>query len=164
MHLIILVFSGHVADTIKKRKVAAGHSACATPENVTTLRDSMQSNFHFTDSQASVLFHYSSWQISMLLKYLFMFYLDYHILGIQWEAKGEGQLANEATAGSHAGNNLCLPVHNGKMYGNLPINVVGHSMGGDLASFCALDLFVSIFNLRVIGGRAYQEDEPEAQE
>ncbi|AQK78614.1 alpha/beta-Hydrolases superfamily protein, partial [Zea mays] len=28
-----------------------------------------------------------------------------------------------------------------KMYGNLPINVVGHSMGGDLASFCALDLF-----------------------
>jgi pimeloyl-ACP methyl ester carboxylesterase len=34
-----------------------------------------------------------------------------------------------------------------KMYGNLPINVVGHSMGGDLASFCALDLFVSIFNV-----------------
>jgi hypothetical protein len=33
------------------------------------------------------------------------------------------------------------------MYGNLPINVVGHSMGGDLASFCALDLFVSIFNV-----------------
>jgi FtsH-binding integral membrane protein len=34
-----------------------------------------------------------------------------------------------------------------KTYGNLPVNVVGHSIGGDLASFCALDLFVSIFNL-----------------
>lgn len=32
-----------------------------------------------------------------------------------------------------------------KTYGNLPINVVGHSMGGALASFCALDLSVSIF-------------------
>jgi acetyl esterase/lipase len=31
-----------------------------------------------------------------------------------------------------------------KTYGNLPINVVGHSMGGALASFCALDLSVSI--------------------
>lgn len=30
-----------------------------------------------------------------------------------------------------------------KTYGNLPINVVGHSMGGALASFCALDLSVS---------------------
>ncbi|AQK48686.1 Lipase [Zea mays] len=29
-----------------------------------------------------------------------------------------------------------------KTYGNLPINVVGHSMGGALASFCALDLSV----------------------
>uniref|UniRef100_A0A804Q5A1 Fungal lipase-type domain-containing protein n=1 Tax=Zea mays TaxID=4577 RepID=A0A804Q5A1_MAIZE len=28
-----------------------------------------------------------------------------------------------------------------KTYGNLPVNVVGHSIGGDLASFCALDLF-----------------------
>ncbi|CAO2149992.1 unnamed protein product [Urochloa humidicola] len=27
-----------------------------------------------------------------------------------------------------------------KQYGKLPINVVGHSMGGALASFCALDL------------------------
>ena len=34
-----------------------------------------------------------------------------------------------------------------KTYGNLPINVVGHSMGGALASFCALDLSVSIFNV-----------------
>jgi len=34
-----------------------------------------------------------------------------------------------------------------KIYGNLPINVVGHSMGGALASFCALDLSVSIFNV-----------------
>ncbi|KAL5651046.1 hypothetical protein ACJX0J_036504 [Zea mays] len=34
-----------------------------------------------------------------------------------------------------------------KTYGNLPVNVVGHSTGGDLASFCALDLFVSIFNV-----------------
>jgi hypothetical protein len=31
-----------------------------------------------------------------------------------------------------------------KTYGNLLVNVVGHSIGGDLASFCALDLFVSI--------------------
>ena len=30
-----------------------------------------------------------------------------------------------------------------KTYGKLPINVVGHSMGGALASFCALDLSVS---------------------
>uniref|UniRef100_A0A453HWN1 Fungal lipase-type domain-containing protein n=1 Tax=Aegilops tauschii subsp. strangulata TaxID=200361 RepID=A0A453HWN1_AEGTS len=29
-----------------------------------------------------------------------------------------------------------------KTYGRLPINVVGHSMGGALASFCALDLSV----------------------
>ncbi|XP_044981220.1 lipase-like isoform X2 [Hordeum vulgare subsp. vulgare] len=29
-----------------------------------------------------------------------------------------------------------------KIYGRLPINVVGHSMGGALASFCALDLSV----------------------
>ncbi|KAL5662476.1 hypothetical protein ACJX0J_029601 [Zea mays] len=34
-----------------------------------------------------------------------------------------------------------------KTYGNLPVNVVGHSIGGDLASFCALGLFVSIFNV-----------------
>lgn len=32
-----------------------------------------------------------------------------------------------------------------KTYGRLPINVVGHSMGGALASFCALDLSVSTF-------------------
>jgi pimeloyl-ACP methyl ester carboxylesterase len=29
-----------------------------------------------------------------------------------------------------------------KTYGNLPVNVVGHSIGGDLASFYALGLFV----------------------
>jgi pimeloyl-ACP methyl ester carboxylesterase len=34
-----------------------------------------------------------------------------------------------------------------KTYGDLPINVVGHSMGGALASFCALDLSVSVFNV-----------------
>uniref|UniRef100_A0A804U7L7 Fungal lipase-type domain-containing protein n=1 Tax=Zea mays TaxID=4577 RepID=A0A804U7L7_MAIZE len=34
-----------------------------------------------------------------------------------------------------------------KTYGNLPVNVVGHSIGGDLALFCALSLFVSIFNV-----------------
>ncbi|KAL5682736.1 hypothetical protein ACJX0J_009121, partial [Zea mays] len=28
-----------------------------------------------------------------------------------------------------------------KIYGNLPVNVVGHYIGGDLASFCALGLF-----------------------
>ncbi|KAL5654228.1 hypothetical protein ACJX0J_033547, partial [Zea mays] len=28
-----------------------------------------------------------------------------------------------------------------KTYENLPVNVVGHSIGGDLASFCALGLF-----------------------
>uniref|UniRef100_A0A804PU89 Fungal lipase-type domain-containing protein n=1 Tax=Zea mays TaxID=4577 RepID=A0A804PU89_MAIZE len=28
-----------------------------------------------------------------------------------------------------------------KTYVNRPVNVVGHSIGGDLASFCALDLF-----------------------
>lgn len=33
-----------------------------------------------------------------------------------------------------------------KKHGKLPINVVGHSMGGALASFCALDLSVSTFN------------------
>jgi putative lipase involved disintegration of autophagic bodies len=32
-----------------------------------------------------------------------------------------------------------------KTYGKLPINVVGHSMGGALASFCALDLSVCTF-------------------
>ena len=34
-----------------------------------------------------------------------------------------------------------------KTYGNLPVNVVGYSIGGDLASFCVLGLFVSIFNV-----------------
>ncbi|AQK79288.1 alpha/beta-Hydrolases superfamily protein [Zea mays] len=29
-----------------------------------------------------------------------------------------------------------------KTYVNRPVNVVGHSIGGDLASFCALDLFM----------------------
>lgn len=29
-------------------------------------------------------------------------------------------------------------------YGNIPIMVTGHSMGGAMASFCALDLVVSI--------------------
>ncbi|AQK51587.1 alpha/beta-Hydrolases superfamily protein [Zea mays] len=32
-----------------------------------------------------------------------------------------------------------------KTYGNLPVNVVGHSIGGDLASFCVLGLFVHIY-------------------
>ena len=36
-----------------------------------------------------------------------------------------------------------------KAYGRLPINVVGHSMGGALASFCALDLSVSTFEQSV---------------
>lgn len=35
-------------------------------------------------------------------------------------------------------------------YGKLPINVVGHSMGGALASFCALDLSVSIYNVHYL--------------
>lgn len=40
-----------------------------------------------------------------------------------------------------------------KTYGRLPINVVGHSMGGALASFCALDLSVSTFeDIRVLLG------------
>jgi hypothetical protein len=34
-----------------------------------------------------------------------------------------------------------------KTYVNLLVNVVVHSIGGDLASFCALGLFISIFNV-----------------
>lgn len=30
-----------------------------------------------------------------------------------------------------------------EVYGNIPIMVTGHSMGGAMASFCALDLVVS---------------------
>lgn len=30
-----------------------------------------------------------------------------------------------------------------KLYGDIPIMVTGHSMGGAMASFCALDLIVS---------------------
>ena len=30
-----------------------------------------------------------------------------------------------------------------ELYGDIPITVTGHSMGGAMASFCALDLVVS---------------------